>query len=329
MSAESEIKELITRYVLGELSEPEERSIEDKYALDPDFSELVNAAEDDLVDAYVLNRLSPQKREQFARFFLASPENRDKVTFTEVLLRHMEQDSMVKLEPASSKSQISAPLPPPSAEGTNRFNLAARFALAVILLAAVASGLLLFTKNRNTVPSVVQGTVPTPPPQSDVRRGQSTVKSQNNQTATSQPAERNGQSSNRQVVPRSTHKPVERSSNSPIIATFILTPGVTRALGDINTIEIPQSVETVELKLSIDSTTRYTAYQASLQQTGVGEIWTKRIRNDKLRARRSITLKVPVAVLNAGGHLMTITGTTSAGESEVAGDYLFIVLREK
>jgi anti-sigma-K factor RskA len=324
MSAESKIDELVTRYVLGELSEAEERSIEDNYALDPDFSELVNAAEDDLVDAYVLNRLSPEKREQFERFFLVSPENREKVAFIEVLLRHMEPDSMGENAPALTKSQISAPLPPPSAHGLSRFNLASRFALAVVLLVAVGGGLWLFMKDRNSTPSVVQKPVPTPLTESETKR-QLTVESQNNQAATTK-AEQNGQSSIRQTVPRSKHKPVEKPS--PIIASFILSPGLTRAGDDTTRIEIAENVELVELKLNIDSTRQYAIYRGSLQQVGGRVIWNGSVLNKHLKPLRRIALKVPVHVLTNSEYLLTVTGKTPRGSSEVVGDYPFMVEKQ-
>jgi hypothetical protein len=318
------IEEEIIRYVLGQLSEEEERSIEDQYALNLDFSDLVNAVEDDLVVAYVLNRLAREQREQFERFFLASPENVEKVTFTEALLRHMQQDSPGKISPAATQSQANIP-----SAGVRNWNaLASRFALAFIILMAIGSGLWFLTRNNNSLPPVNQERLPTPLSQNGVKQAEPTSEpSPNNQAVISTAPERNAQPFNRQATTRSKRTTGEKTT--PIIASFILSPGITRAPGDTNRIEIPKNAQLVRLQLSMDTSVAYVTYEALLKQVGGREIWTHRIRNRSGKRLRSLTLSIPANLLSSGEYIITLGGTMQLGKAEILADYSLLVADAK
>jgi hypothetical protein len=323
---ESTIGEVITRYVLGELSEEEELSIEDKYALDPDFSDLVNAVEDDLVVAYVLNRLPRAKQEQFERFFLRSPENCEKVTFTEVLLRHMQQDSAGKIAPAYIQSPASAPSSPtsnvPSALWGSLGSRAARFALAVIILIALGSGLWLLTRNRNSQRPINQESSSTPLSENLVKPAEPRSEPvPNNPPVISKTPERNTQSLKRTTT--------EKMSDRHLIASFILSPGVTRAPGDTTRIEIPKNAMWVRLQLSIDATVVYASYQASIEQVGGREIWSHKVQNRRGKRLRSLTLLIPANLLSSGEYIITLGGTTQPGKAEILADYSVLVTDAK
>jgi len=310
-------EEEINRYLLGALSEADERLIEERYALDLDFPDLVNAVEDELVDAYVCNRLSPTQREQFEIFFLASSDNRDNVAFTQALWRNIQ-------ESARTAVQITSP-PTSRTTGPSWASFASRFALAALVVMAMGVGLWLLVRARRPQTDVDQSTYQVPTAESRSKQAEAPGNtSSETQPVINKSREEIGQNSNQQAPrpyePKRHGKTLER----PIVASFVLSPGVTRSSGDINRIEIPRIAGLVQLKLGIDSMTRYSTYQVSLQRSGGEEIWIKRIRNDRSKARRSITLKLPVTLLTTGEYLLTITGTTPSGESEVVGDYPFM-----
>jgi len=70
---------LITRYLLGELSEEQQVEIEDRAFEDKNYLASITAVENDLIDEYVRNELSGAERQRFEKRFLASAERRKRV----------------------------------------------------------------------------------------------------------------------------------------------------------------------------------------------------------------------------------------------------------
>lgn len=79
----------ITRYLLEDVTPPEQEEIERRYFSDPDYLALVDVAEDDLIDAYVRGDLSLADRERFERYFLRTRKRRERVKMAAALLEHV------------------------------------------------------------------------------------------------------------------------------------------------------------------------------------------------------------------------------------------------
>jgi hypothetical protein len=75
--------EILVRYLLGELSEPEQQRVESHYFRDMEFLEQLLIVEDELIDSYVIGELSDERLERFEDYFLQSPERHEKVIFAE------------------------------------------------------------------------------------------------------------------------------------------------------------------------------------------------------------------------------------------------------
>jgi hypothetical protein len=75
----------LRRYVLGQSSADERDRIERGYFDDPDALDLVCAAEDDLIDEYLSNRLVGEEREHFEAYYLAAPQHRTRVAVARAL----------------------------------------------------------------------------------------------------------------------------------------------------------------------------------------------------------------------------------------------------
>ena len=64
--------EMLIKYLLGDLPEEERIQIEEKYFLDDDFFQQLLLVEDELVDSYVKNELTPSQMKLFKDNFLAT-----------------------------------------------------------------------------------------------------------------------------------------------------------------------------------------------------------------------------------------------------------------
>lgn len=79
----------VRKYLLGNLrDEARARRIEERTLLEDDFLEKLSIAEDELLDDYLDGTLTNDEREQFTRFFLNSPERRQKLRLLENLRKY-------------------------------------------------------------------------------------------------------------------------------------------------------------------------------------------------------------------------------------------------
>ncbi len=85
MKEEDEDKRLAD-YLLGNLPEPEQVRLEEKYLADPRIQERLLVVEGELVDAYLQGRLAVPERKRFEAGFLASPRGRRKLELTRSLM---------------------------------------------------------------------------------------------------------------------------------------------------------------------------------------------------------------------------------------------------
>jgi len=87
MRAERIDETLFLKYLLGDLSEDRQVDVEDRAFADREFLDALEAAEADLIDAWVRGELSPSERRAFERRFLTSPQRRNKVEFARALAK--------------------------------------------------------------------------------------------------------------------------------------------------------------------------------------------------------------------------------------------------
>lgn len=85
-------EELIRKYLLGELSENDRQSIEQRIITDDEFSDRVNLVESDLVDEYARDRLEGPELQSFERIYLATPQGRKQVDFARALSMYTSLD---------------------------------------------------------------------------------------------------------------------------------------------------------------------------------------------------------------------------------------------
>lgn len=91
----------VRRYLLEPLSANDKESIEDRLVADEDFLEELEIVENELIDEYLGNELSPAERESFETYFLAHDERREKLEGSKVLKRYLDTVPSPSPEPPS------------------------------------------------------------------------------------------------------------------------------------------------------------------------------------------------------------------------------------
>lgn len=317
MKNSSDIEQLITQYLLGQTTSNEDEIIEGKYASDPNFLNRVEAVEDDLVDAYVRRQLSPEQNEQFERFFLASPDNRDKVQFARTLITEITPE--VERLPAWQPQSL--PLIAPIRAWLLRAHLSIQFAsIAALTLSVITFGIgwwLLGHRTGERSDQTQQVTENQIQPLSSPKPNQPSV------------ADRAGQmdSPNQRPTFSSRSTPPRKHKEPAVIASFVLTPGLLRGTDEINTIQIPPRAGRIEFRVGTEAVESYDRYRVTLRRIGEREIWRWLINNSSKRQFKFLQVQLPAHLLERGEYLLTVTGIRGAASSEVVGDYSFTVAK--
>ena len=281
---------LLTRYLLGELSEVEEVSVERRFFEDSDFLDELRSTERDLVDCYVRGEMTGKSVKRFEHRFLTEPERKSRVLFANVFARSIDRrQDRVKgaaalriKESRSWRSYVS---------GRAREFLTA----AAVLASAVSTIFLLWTVTwwQASAPNVVTQqpaateTDPTPPVGPTVTQ---------------------------------TEEPKPRAS----MPALILRPGRLRGEGGIRLV-IPAGVKVVPLVIQLRPND-YVDYRVVLQTSDGGTLWQSgHLKADR---RRRVSVGIPVGFFGNREYSVVVNGRNQNGQEDDVDDYYFEVVRQ-
>jgi len=292
----------LVRYLLGLLSDDEAERVDQLSISSDEVASRLRIAEDDLVDAYVRGTLDEEAAGRFVSFYLSSERRRQKVKFARTFVAAIDQRG------GSPKSL--------SLRGTTipRSRTAWRLAAAAAMLLVAGLSLREYLRLRT-----------------DLTVAQSVSIGLSNRAS-----ELERQLNDAHLADAETARELERtrargsagasSPSLPAIALVLLPQ--TRAMGPIATIAVPDGAHFVELELQLESSD-FARYQAVLKDPGTNRIvW----RRDKIAARAgdripTVALSIPATVLKSQHYSLELNGTNASGESEMAGSYVFQVVR--
>src|SRR6266404_423631 len=104
----------LRKYLLGELNEAEQQALEERLMAETEFFDLLQVAEDELVDDYLGGGLSAVERERFDSFFVSTSERRRKLSFAMALRRYVTDEGAVDALAPAVAELASPVLPRPS-----------------------------------------------------------------------------------------------------------------------------------------------------------------------------------------------------------------------
>ena len=299
----------LTRYLLGELSEPEQAALEERYFRDPQVFNEVLKVESELVDAYARGQLSTEMRERFERSYLKHPARRQRVEFARALTTRIDEreGSVTSVEQSpQSASHISWKQRLLTIVGGPGPRL--RFAVALVLVAIALTGIWIFVTSRSR--------------QQQREAAQIQAPQQSTETPQQPPAQA-------ARIPPENSPPSPNSNTNPTPSTVFLalTVGGVRGAdgGPTPTLSIPHNTTQAQLLLELKDDS-YPRYRVSLRKIGGPEIFTQtnlRPRSTKAGARFIFT--VPAKELTSGDYVLTLGGITPQGEVDDLNKSLFRV----
>jgi hypothetical protein len=287
-------EQLMRRYLLGELPEAEQVALEERVFADEAHLEEVCAIENQLVDDYVRGRLTRRDHTQF-----------------EMLLQAADAAQAAAPSSAWLASWWVALRGPQFAWG---------LALANLLLFVGLGSWLWLERTRLQAQLTALRTEQTSTQARERALAQqvATQGQQNERLANELAQLRERQTAQVHAAPQPTR---------PTILSFLLTASLLRGGSEPQHLTLPRGTSQIELKLRLE-THAYTSYEAVLHTVEGTEV----LRRRQLQARPGpngalVALKVPTPQLPAGDYILTLSGQTTAGQTEELNRYFFRVIR--
>jgi hypothetical protein len=291
------------KYLLGNLTEEEQVQAEDRAFADADYLSALEAAEADLIDAYVRGDLSQSDRRSFELRFLTSPERRRKVEFARAL-------ATITLE---SKTRE------PRGAGRPFFmrafwgwNPAGQFAAAIAALICIAGGAWLVSENaaiRSRVAAL------------EAERRDSDLREQSLR-------QRLSEEQSRAAALSAQNRQPSEAARAPLVASLVLMPGLSRAQTRVEQLVLSPSVQIARIEIELESRDDYPRFRAELRTRRGEEVLS---RSNLVRRKSgpgfAVSVDVPASALAVGDYELALKGIAADHTSQDVGYYYFGVQR--
>ena len=341
-------EQMMTRYLLGELSESERADLERRYFADNAFFERLSQCESDLMDDYARGRLSPETRERFEKAYLADPERRARLRFSEALVAKLDRE-------------VSPGLIPQEAETTSWWQKlfvpfiggqgALAFSFAVLLLMVLgseqAAGLppvarrepLQVVALEAARPDDAQARGTHARPQDELAQTRATEAAREQHERELQQQLIDEQARNQQLIAELDR---ERAQPTPevgiaspkntapaFVSLLLVASGVRGAETKSPTLSIPAGTQEVRIELKT-AENEYQSYQLELHALGGKAIFDrKKVKPTITKSGANFGFSVPASRFTSGDYILTLKGVIPSGEVEDVSKSLFRVSQNR
>jgi anti-sigma-K factor RskA len=295
-------KELLARYLLGDVSAEDRERLENAYLADDEIWESLTAVENDLIDAYVRGDLPERKKQQFEQHFLDSPEKYERLEMARLLL-----------DPGVRQA-IKAEAPQQQKRGWWRGSAESRWTgvpawnLALIAATLIVAATVIFLTLQNRLLRTELG---------QLQNTQSVLQSQINQLQ-------------QQIATLSVTPKNDGSHEAPETVALLLLPDTVRYPGDNNSaaLKIASTASSVTLMLQLRRD-HYREYQATVETPEGAKVATLGPLNSEpgKTGGRIVTLHLSPKLLKKGDYIVDLSGHKPDGGTEPVDSYTFTASR--
>jgi hypothetical protein len=325
MSEQTYNFQIINQYLLGTLDDAETERFDGLSITDDQFAETLQAAEKDLVDAYVRGELVGDELEKFRSYYLASRVRSEKVEFARTF-HDWAEANLVK--GVKTRNEVLAN------RGRSNWLMPGLFVfprfpwrwgfVAVVLALFITAGLLVFQNVRLRQDMA----------QAQVRRDELAAREQklqneiDTQRLTSRQAE---QELARVRDERDRLEEQQKQRGQPsvesAVVSLILTPPL-RGADQIHTLFLKPGANQVAAKLQLEASD-YSAYRVSLIDPAANKtLWQSgRLKAGQSRNGRALSLNFPASLLKPNTYILQVSGIAANNKPEAMSDYSFKVVK--
>lgn len=317
------------RYLLGTISPEEAIRLEEGYFADSARFEQLEIAEDELIDAYVRNQLSPEETQQFKTRLLKYARISERVNFARALAEKADLSELPR-EPQVDETEFVVPwwqrfLPAPPA---------LRLAFATCFLIFAFGGLTstvtwLRLRNESELIATERAMLQKHKDELDKRALQ--LQGQNEQLTADIQRQGDELAQQRQRIDALQRALDSRQPDrklTGVLASVFLSPGLTRGQpGENRELPISPNTSRAEISLGLESN-EYRTYRAVLKNTNRDLVFSQDRLSVRNPARPQIDFVIPARFLTTGTYLITVSGRTATGAFEDVADYTFRVTKK-
>lgn len=309
--------QLLTRYLLGELTEEEAERLDERSVADEEFSWRLNAVEDDLVDAYVSGELPGEQLERFKSFYLASPKRRQKVGFAEAMRKMGDESPAPAAAIASARStRVGSGSEPEKVSFWRSFavpglHLQWGFAGAAVAMALMAGFLFLqLGLLKRQISGAESERAALDQRQQGLEKQLNEQRAANAQTKTELERLRN-----------------EASRFGTIKSIAVLLMPQTRGTGQPVSVSVPTGIDSLPVHLELESD-EFPEYLVTLKDPGSDEVvWrAARWKAGADGKNKSLAISIPAKVLKQQTYVVEVSGIPAKGAPEFISGYVFRVV---
>lgn len=322
----------IEDYLLGQLDEAEQCQVELKFLKNAEFLDTLRAAEDDLIDDYIGNELDDEERKRFEQVLSNAPHRVEKIRFAREFMRNLAE----QLPTTATSDTRHAFWGIFNSLRNRNFQLRLANALAIALL--LAGGLWFYIALRQTRSELAQ----LQQQKSFAEEQQKLFKQQaENDRARKKELEGELASEREQRIQQeeisgqnqggsgSTGEQLTGSRSASTIASFVLSPGLTRGSDEPERLALPRGAQVMRLQLDLEAGDDYKTLRAELRTTGGNVVWSEgALQVIQAAGGRSVRLSLPTGLLQSGEYELTLRAATSPRTFEDIGYYYFSVLKK-
>lgn len=316
-------EQLLSRYLLGQLSEADQTAVEERFLGDDDYYQQLLVIEDELRCAYAKGSLPPAERKQFEKRFLIFPDERQRVEVARAMIGEL------------SAVGVETPSPAPAVrrhvkgwrERLRELGIfrspALAFTMAAVLIIALGIFSWLAFENTRLRNQISQLAAQQSEREHATERQSSEERARLEQLNRQLEEERSNRELLEAELARREAPAADRAA--PAIVSLILAPGLVRSGGETNRLTIQQDSAQIRLLLKLGDNVGHRSYQAVILNSEGARVWSRTGLN---AGRQLVVLAIPARLLAQDDYEINLTGLTPAGERERVGEYYFTVLKK-
>lgn len=320
MAAETDNETPARHFLLGKLSGEDRSRFEESFLADAAVFEEIEIAEDELIDAYVRDKLSATDRDHVEKNLLRAPRIAGRVKVARVLNRSFA--SPVVAQPVVAPSATTSRASTPWSWSNLGFGKFAFASLGLILFVSSAALFVQYLRIREQSTQLQAE-------RAALERRVAELVNQNSEKS-SESDRLNAELELQRAENARLNDEVERQLDRPIqpvaILPLTLFAGASRGTSGTHSVRLPATPGRLELNLLLE-TDEYQSYSAVVTSIGGREIGQR----SNLKSRSSgngkvVRFRLSSVRFTPGDYLVNLSGTAASGQSESIASYTFRVL---
>jgi hypothetical protein len=321
-------------YLLGTLSEDEKGRMEEAFFADDAQFERLELAEDELIDDYVRQRLSPEEQQQFETKLRASPRLVERVHFARALAK--KADSAV-LPEAEYLAEVAQPVSPPAPGRLKRWWATLFTQQPTLGLATAACALLILVTGvavsrwwrlRSEFERLASERATLQNQKQDLEKLSSDQRTKIEQLAAEQRRASDQEAEHLKLIEKLQREgQLQDTTNrqQPLpsaFATVVLSPGSLRSGGSQPELVIGPKIATASIRLLLERN-NYAAFNIEIEPADGTPIYRKSRLTPASRSQ--LILSIPARLLSPNDYIVNVEGVTASGQVESLASYQFRV----